>query len=201
VLHNLPAGNWDGGERGIACHPDRTAEFRAGVAQAIAYAGALGVRQLNCLAGKAPAGVPDAQLRRTLVENLRYAAAALKRPASAAGRAHQHLRHPGLLPEPHAQALALLDEVGATTCSCSTTSTTCSAWKASWPPPCKSTWRASPTSSWPTTPAATSRARARSTTPSCSAPGRDRLHGWIGCEYKPAGHTTEGLGWIKALMP
>ena len=25
--------------------------------------------------------------------------------------------------------------------------------------------------------------------------------GWIGCEYKPAGHTTEGLGWIKALMP
>ena len=25
VLHNLPAGNWDGGERGIACHTDRVA--------------------------------------------------------------------------------------------------------------------------------------------------------------------------------
>ena len=24
VLHNLPAGDWGGGERGIACHPDRT---------------------------------------------------------------------------------------------------------------------------------------------------------------------------------
>ena len=26
VLHNLPAGNWEGGERGIACHPDRVGE-------------------------------------------------------------------------------------------------------------------------------------------------------------------------------
>ena len=43
VLHNLPAGNWEAGERGIACHPDRLEEFRAGVATAISYAKALGV--------------------------------------------------------------------------------------------------------------------------------------------------------------
>ena len=30
VLHNLPAGHWDAGERGIACHPDRVSEFREG---------------------------------------------------------------------------------------------------------------------------------------------------------------------------
>lgn len=78
VLHNLPAGDWDAGERGIACHPDRVDEFRAGVERAIGYARALGVRQLNCLAGKAPEGVPDAVLRATLVANLVYAAAALK---------------------------------------------------------------------------------------------------------------------------
>jgi hydroxypyruvate isomerase len=77
VLHNLPAGNWEAGERGIACHPDRVAEFREGVARAIDYARALGVGQLNCLAGKAPAGVADGVLRRTLVENLSYAARAL----------------------------------------------------------------------------------------------------------------------------
>jgi hydroxypyruvate isomerase len=35
VLHNLPAGNWAAGERGIACHPDRISEFRAGVDRAI----------------------------------------------------------------------------------------------------------------------------------------------------------------------
>jgi hydroxypyruvate isomerase len=77
VLHNLPAGDWDAGERGIACHPDRVDEFRAGVAKAIDYATALGVPQLNCLAGKAPAGVPTSPgCAQTLVDNLRYAAAA-----------------------------------------------------------------------------------------------------------------------------
>ena len=63
VLHNLPAGDWEAGERGIACHPDRVDEFRRGVGRAIEYATALGVPRLNCLAGKAPAGVPDAVLR------------------------------------------------------------------------------------------------------------------------------------------
>ncbi len=77
VLHNLPAGNWDAGERGIACLPDRVDEFRSGVAAAIRYAKGLGVGQLNCLAGKAPPGLADDVLRQTLVDNLRYAAAQL----------------------------------------------------------------------------------------------------------------------------
>ena len=94
VLHNLPAGDWDAGERGIACHPDRVAEFREGVAKAIDYAKALGVPQLNCLAGKAPAGVAGDVLRTTLVENLRHRRrrAEAGRP-QAADRADQHLRH------------------------------------------------------------------------------------------------------------
>ncbi|MEC5212453.1 hydroxypyruvate isomerase [Polaromonas sp. CG_9.5] len=79
VLHNLPAGDWDAGERGIACLPERVAEFREGVAKAIVYAKALGVKQLNCLAGKAPEGVADDVLRQTFVENLRFAAAELKK--------------------------------------------------------------------------------------------------------------------------
>src|SRR3990170_5558220 len=61
ALHNLPAGDWDAGERGIACLPDRRAEFRAGVARAIDHAGALGVKQINCLAGKTPANESAAQ--------------------------------------------------------------------------------------------------------------------------------------------
>src|SRR5499433_2549714 len=79
VVHNLPSGNWEAGERGIACHPDRVPEFSAGVAKAIEYATALGVPRVNCLAGKAPVGVDGALLRRTLVENLRYAAGELKK--------------------------------------------------------------------------------------------------------------------------
>ena len=74
VLHNMPPGDWAKGERGIACHPDRVAEFRANVDRAIEYATALGCPQLNCLAGITPAGVPDEKLRATLVDNLSFAA-------------------------------------------------------------------------------------------------------------------------------
>jgi hydroxypyruvate isomerase len=79
VLHNLPAGDWDAGERGIACLPDRIGEFRSGVAKAIEYATILGVPQLNCLAGKAPAGVDSKALHDTLVGNLQFAASELKK--------------------------------------------------------------------------------------------------------------------------
>ena len=79
VLHNLPAGNWEAGERGIACLPDRVEEFRKGVAKAVEYASALGVNQLNCLAGKMPEGVAHAVLRSTFIDNLKYAAAELKK--------------------------------------------------------------------------------------------------------------------------
>ncbi len=77
VLHNLPAGNWGAGERGVAILPDRIREFRDGVKQAIDYAKALDCRQLNCLAGIAPAGANAADLRDVFVENLSFAANAL----------------------------------------------------------------------------------------------------------------------------
>ena len=79
VLHNLPAGNWEAGERGIACHPDRVGEFQDGVGKAIEYAKALGVPQLNCLAGHraARASTRDAA-RATFVANLAFAAAKLE---------------------------------------------------------------------------------------------------------------------------
>lgn len=77
VLHNLPPGDWAGGERGIACHPDRVSEFKDGVELGISYARKLGCKQLNCLAGIAPAGVPVEKLRETFIDNLRFAAQAL----------------------------------------------------------------------------------------------------------------------------
>jgi hydroxypyruvate isomerase len=79
ALHNLPAGDWNKGERGIACLPGREAEFQEGVGKAIEYAKALKCAQVNCLAGLTPAGVPADQVRQTLVANLRFAAAALEK--------------------------------------------------------------------------------------------------------------------------
>ncbi|HYA65871.1 MAG TPA: hydroxypyruvate isomerase [Burkholderiaceae bacterium] len=74
VLHNLPAGDWAKGERGIAVLPNRVGEFQDGVGKAIDYAKALGCRQLNCLAGIRPEGVSAERLRATFLENLRFAA-------------------------------------------------------------------------------------------------------------------------------
>ena len=113
VLHNLPAGDWDAGERGIACHPERISEFREGVGKAIAYATVLGVRQVNCLAGKAPAGIADDVLRQTFVENLRFAAAELKK----AGlrlliEPINTFDIPGFYLNRTTQAVSILDEVG-----------------------------------------------------------------------------------------
>ena len=74
VLHNLPPGNIESNERGIACLPNRIDEFRLSVATGIQYAKILGVHQLNCLAGIAPDGIDAQALRQTLITNLQYAA-------------------------------------------------------------------------------------------------------------------------------
>jgi hydroxypyruvate isomerase len=71
VLHNLPAGDFAKGERGIACLPGREQEFRDGVDRAIGYAKAVNCPRLNCLAGLAPA---DREHFAVLVENVRFAA-------------------------------------------------------------------------------------------------------------------------------
>ncbi len=78
VLFNLPPGDWNAGERGIACLPDRVDEFRAGVEHAVRYARALGCRQVNCLAGIRPEALDESLAWRTLVDNVSHAAARLE---------------------------------------------------------------------------------------------------------------------------
>ena len=78
VLHNFPAGDWDAGERGLACLPNRVQDFRASVSLAVQYATALGATQLNCLTGKTPVGVAASLVHDTWMANLRYAASCLQ---------------------------------------------------------------------------------------------------------------------------
>ena len=77
VLFNMPPGNWDQGERGLACLPERRDEFRAGVDAALDYARALACAQIHCMAGIAPDGANPQHLHDTYVENLRFAAQVL----------------------------------------------------------------------------------------------------------------------------
>ncbi|KNZ31543.1 MAG: hydroxypyruvate isomerase [Methylibium sp. NZG] len=203
VLHNLPAGNWDAGERGIACHPDRVDEFRAGVARAIRYARTLGVKQLNCLAGKAPAGVADSVLRATLVENLRYAASALK--AESLRLLIEPINTfdiPGFYLNRTAQAADILAEVGADNAFIQYDLYHAQRMEGELA-------------------ATTQKYLARighiqlADNPGRNEPGTGEINyaflfehldrigydGWIGCEYKPATTTQAGLDWREQLQP
>jgi len=201
VLHNLPAGNWDAGERGIACLPDRMAEFRAGVGQAIEYATALGVPQLNCLAGKAPAGIDEAVLRQTFVANLKFSAAALKQ----AGLKQliepiNSYDIPGFYLNRTAQALAILDEVGADNAFVQ-----------------YDIYHAQRMEGELAATMQKHLARIGhiqlADNPGRNEPGTGEINwpflfahldrigytGWVGCEYKPATTTEAGLGWRQRL--
>ena len=114
VLHNMPAGDWDAGDRGMACNPQRVAEFRDGVALGVSYASGLGSPNLHCMAGKAPAGVAEPVLRETFVANLRFAALAAKQAGlKLLIEPINHYDIPGYYISRSAQALEIIDEVGA----------------------------------------------------------------------------------------
>ncbi|MCK2127466.1 hydroxypyruvate isomerase [Thauera aromatica] len=201
VLHNLPAGDWEGGERGIACHPDRVGEFQDGVGRAIEYATALGCGQVNCLAGIAPGNVDADRVQATLIDNLRFAARQFK----AAGlrllvEPINTYDMPGFYLNRTAQAAALLDAVGADNLFIQ-----------------YDVYHAQRMEGELGNTLANYLPRIAhiqiADNPGRNEPGTgeinyawlfrhlDRLGytGWIGCEYKPAAGTREGLGWIQAL--
>lgn len=75
ALFNLPAGDWAGGERGIAVDPARRQEFREGVGLAVEIARRLDCPRVNCLVGKQLETVPVAEQWACLVDNIKSAAA------------------------------------------------------------------------------------------------------------------------------
>jgi len=202
VLHNLPAGDWDAGERGIGCHPDRVNEFRDGVARAIDYAGALGCPQVNCLLGKVPAGVSSQDAYATAVSNLRYAAEKLR---SANIRLLiepiNTFDIPGFFLTRTDQALKILDEVDSGNLFVQ-----------------YDIYHAQRMEGELGNTIAKNLARIGhiqlADNPGRGEPGTGEINyawlfkhidslgytGWIGCEYKPRGATTaEGLGWREQL--
>jgi hydroxypyruvate isomerase len=201
VLHNLPAGDWSAGERGIACHPDRIAEFRAGVDSAIRYATALGAPQVNCLCGKTPEGVSQDVAGKTLAANLAFAADRL----ASAGldlliEPINTFDIPGFYLTRTDQALRLIDEVGA--------------------PNLYLQYDLYHAQRMEGELAATLQKHLPrighvqlADNPGRNEPGTGEINyaflfqhldrigydGWVGCEYKPATTTEAGLGWRDAL--
>ncbi|MEJ5375081.1 MAG: hydroxypyruvate isomerase [bacterium] len=202
ALHNLPAGDWEHGERGIACIPGREKEFQDGVGKALEYALTLGCSQLNCLVGLKPAHEPPEKVRETLVQNLRFAAEALEKhnirlliePLNSQDVPGFYLVHT-------ADALDLIQEVGH--------------------PNLFLQYDVYHMQVMEGNLIKTIRANIGrishiqiADNPGRNEPGTGEINfhnlfkaidsagyqGWIGCEYKPLGNTQEGLAWIKPYL-
>jgi hydroxypyruvate isomerase len=74
ILFNLYPGDWSAGERGLACLPGREEEFRKSVATALSYASVLKTPRLHAMAGIIPAAASRADCQLTYIANLRSAA-------------------------------------------------------------------------------------------------------------------------------
>ncbi len=113
ALFNLPAGDWNKGERGIACHPGRQGEFQDGVGAAVEYARLLHVPKINCLAGVAPPDADPDEVLSTFVENLKFAAEEFAQEGRLLVMEPINTRTvPGFYLNTTAQSLDLMREVG-----------------------------------------------------------------------------------------
>jgi hydroxypyruvate isomerase len=199
ALHNLPAGDWNKGERGIACLPGREIEFQEGVGKAIEYAKALKCAQVNCLAGLTPAGVPADKVRQTLVANLRFAAAALEKEGiRLLVEALNDRDVPGFHLVRTADVLTLIKEVGHSNVYVQydvyhmqimegnlTRTIQANMDKIAHIQIADNPGRNEP---------GTGEINYPNLFKAIDAAG---YKGWIGCEYKPAAKTEDGLGWLK----
>jgi hydroxypyruvate isomerase len=198
VLFNLPAGDWAGGERGIACIPGREGEFKDGVESALAYAEALRCPTVNCLIGLTPEGVSADRVRQIIVDNLRYAAAALEeKGVQFVVEMLSHKAVPGFYLVKTADALQLLENVNH--------------------PNLKLQYDVYHMQIMEGNLIETLSANMSrighiqiADNPGRHEPGTGEINyanvfaaidetgyqGWVGCEYAPAGTTEEGLGWL-----
>ena len=202
VLHNLPAGDWQAGERGIACLPGREREFQDGVGRAIEYAKALKCPRLNCLVGKTPAGVAPEKVRHTLVSNLRFAAAALEKEGIRLLIEALNSRDaPGFYLVRTQDVLQLIQEVNHPNIYIQ-----------------YDVYHMQVMEGNLTKTMQENLARIAhiqiADNPGRNEPGTGEINftnlfrfidemkyeGWIGCEYNPAGKTEDGLGWVKPYL-
>jgi 2-dehydrotetronate isomerase len=202
VLFNLPAGNWAAGERGTTCLPGRQEEFRAGVAKAIEYANRLKTPRLHAMAGIVPAGADPGAVRAAYIANVKYAAAELARYGITLLIEPINTRDmPGFFLTTQAQAFAVIEEVRASNLKMQMdlyhmqiTEGDLEMKLRRYAPHCGHVQIAgAPKRNEPDT----GEIRYEHLFAVLDEIGYD---GWVGCEYRPAGRTVDGLGWLRAAV-
>ena len=201
VLFNMPPGDFAAGERGIACLPGREDEFRAGVDKALVYAKRLGTPCVHAMAGIAPPDADRSTLRETFVANLSYAAPKL----AAAGitlliEAINTRDIPGFFLNTQAESFAIVTGINAPNLKMQMDLYHMQVVEGDlaiklrrYAPQCGHIQIAGVP------------ARNEPDTGEVNYPYLFALldeigyAGWIGCEYRPAGKTVDGLGWFGRL--
>lgn len=202
VLHNLPAGDWAKGERGIACHPGRVGEFQDGVGLAIDYARALGCRRLNCLSGICPDGAAEDRQRAAFVANLKFAALKLKEAGIKLLIEPINTRDiPGFYLNRSRQALEIITEVGSDNLYLQYDIYHMQVMEGDLARTIEGNL-------------ALIAHMQLADNPGRHEPGTGEINypflfqlidrigypGWIGCDYKPAATTEAGLGWLRPYL-
>ena len=202
VLHNLPAGDWAKGERGIAAIPGRESEFQDGVGKAIEYASALGCKQVNCLAGIPPADASPDRIHDTLVANLKLAAGKLGEAGIRLLIEPCNTRDiPGFYLSHSQQALDIIREVGSPNLFLQYDIYHMQIMEGDLAPTIERDL-------------ANIKHMQLADNPGRHEPGTGEINypflfgfidrvgyaGWIGCEYKPQGKTDDGLGWVRPYL-
>ena len=204
VLFNAPPGDAAAGERGLAALRARRDEFRRGfVEQALPYAQALRCPRVHVMAGVMPAGAERAPMRATFVENLAWAA----REAASAGievliEPINKRDIPGYLLNRQDDAHEILDDVNAPNLRVQMDLYHCQIVEGDVAMKLR---KYLPTGRVGHLQIAG--------VPDRHEPDLGELHhpylfqvidelGWaghVGCEYRPRGGTSAGLGWLRAL--
>jgi hydroxypyruvate isomerase len=199
VLFNMPPGDWAGGERGVGCIPGREGDFRAGIEKALSYATALKIPRLHAMAGIAPASVSRDACRATLIANLKYAAEKLApHNITLLLEAINHRDIPGFFVNTQAESYDVCAAVGAPNLKMQMDLYHMQVMEGDiamklrkYAPHCGHIQIAGP--------------------PQRNEPDTGEVRyeylfqvldeigyeGWIGCEYRPARGTNEGLTWFK----
>ncbi|RFP15122.1 hydroxypyruvate isomerase [Duganella sp. BJB488] len=201
ALFNLPAGDWNAGDRGMACDPRRQDEFRAGVRSALEYATELGATQLHCMAGKTPPGLAPERAHATYVDSLRWAAAELApHGINLLIEPINHYDMPGYFLNRSRQALDIIAETGSPNLFLQYDIYHMQRMEGE----LSNTIRAN---------LPMIKHMQIADTPGRHEPGSGEINyrhlfrlidelgydGWLGCEYLPAAGTLAGLGWRQAL--
>jgi hydroxypyruvate isomerase len=204
VLFNAPPGDWQAGERGMACLPGREAEFRAGVLQALTYASALRCPRIHLMAGLAPAGTDRHDLRQAYVANLDWAARqAAMHDVEVLIEPINPRDIPGFFLNRQDDAHAVLAEVGASNLKVQMDLYHCQIVEGDLGMKLR---QYLPTGRVGHIQIAGVPQRHEPDVGEVNFPYLfeviDELgfEGWIGCEYRPRAGTSDGLGWLKPWL-